>query len=463
MPSRRAAVTPTPSRTSTPASRSASATASPAAGSSSGSSRSAISISVTCEPSACHAVAISQPTTPPPTMSSRPGTSLALVASRGVHGSISRRPSIGGTAATEPVHTATAWVAVSRVSVPSARGDDDGLLAVEPARAAHQGDAGVLDPLDLPDVVPVRGEPVAPVQRRLDVLLAAHRLLRAVDGARLGQRLGAAEQRLAGHARPVGALPAHELRFHEDGGQPALHDDVGDVLPGRARPEDDDVVGLLRCAGHRHILAVWSTQCHAPRRRAVHRRAPAVRGGGLPAHGPGRHRRRRDDGELGDERVGRPAPGRGGPDRRRLPGRGAGGGGPLRAHRAGRAARHRGEPLLLRRAAQRPAPARVGALDPRRGQRRDRAHRRPGRARLPAGPAGSRRRPRARAAGGHRRGRCWTRRSARCSGCAVGTSTRRAVPPGAPDRPRSGGTLLVTSGVPAVLYQMWTSYGTAGR
>ena len=97
VPSRRAAVTPTPSRTSTPASRSAAATASPAAGSRGGSSRSAISISVTCEPSACHAVAISQPTTPPPTMSSRPGTSLALVASRGVHGSISRRPSIGGT------------------------------------------------------------------------------------------------------------------------------------------------------------------------------------------------------------------------------------------------------------------------------------------------------------------------------------------------------------------------------
>ena len=119
VPSRRAALTPLPSRTSTPCSRSDAATASPAAGSSGGSRRSLSSISVTCEPSARQAVAISQPTTPPPTTSSRPGTSLALVASRGVHGSISRSPSTGGTAASEPVQTATACRAVSRRSVPS--------------------------------------------------------------------------------------------------------------------------------------------------------------------------------------------------------------------------------------------------------------------------------------------------------------------------------------------------------
>ena len=77
-------------------------------------------MSVTSAPSPRQAVAISQPTTPPPTISSRPGTSFALVASRGVHGSISRRPGIGGTAASEPVQTATACRAVSRVSVPSA-------------------------------------------------------------------------------------------------------------------------------------------------------------------------------------------------------------------------------------------------------------------------------------------------------------------------------------------------------
>ena len=119
-PSRRAAVTPVPSRTSTPASRRDAATASQAAGSSGASSRSPCSTIVTSDPSACHAVASSHPTTPPPTISSRPGASFALVASRGVQGSTSRSPSIGGTAADEPVHTATACRAVSRVSVPSA-------------------------------------------------------------------------------------------------------------------------------------------------------------------------------------------------------------------------------------------------------------------------------------------------------------------------------------------------------
>src|SRR5688572_16071357 len=119
------------------------------------------------------------------------------------------------------------------------------------------------------------------------------------------------------------------------------------------------------------ILTVWSTPCHAPGRRTVQRRAAAVRGGGLPAHRPGRHRRRRNDGELGDERVGGSAAGGRGADRRWISGRGAGGRRPLRPDRARRAARHRREPVLLRGAAQRPPPARVGAVDPRTGQRRD--------------------------------------------------------------------------------------------
>ncbi|WRL65320.1 hypothetical protein U6N30_06610 [Blastococcus brunescens] len=45
---------------------------------------------------------------------------MALVASRGVQNSISRSPSMGGTAALEPVQTATACRAASRVSLPSA-------------------------------------------------------------------------------------------------------------------------------------------------------------------------------------------------------------------------------------------------------------------------------------------------------------------------------------------------------
>ena len=51
------------------------------------------------------------------------------------------------------------------------------------------------------------------------------------------------------HSPPTSSLST------SDGGEPALDDDVGDVLAGRAGAEDDDVVGLLRCAGHRPILA----------------------------------------------------------------------------------------------------------------------------------------------------------------------------------------------------------------
>ena len=180
-PSRRAAVTPVPSRTSTPASRRDAATASQAAGSSGASSRSPCSTIVTCDPSARHAVASSHPTTPPPTISSRPGASFALVASRGVQGSMSRSPSIGGTAADEPVHTATACRAVSRGLGAVGVGDHDRPLAVEPAGAAEQVDAGSVHPLDLRGVVPVGGEPVAAGERRGDVLVAGHRLRRTVD------------------------------------------------------------------------------------------------------------------------------------------------------------------------------------------------------------------------------------------------------------------------------------------
>ena len=186
--------------------------------------------------------------TPPPRMSSRPGTSLALVASRGVHGvdrraarrSAGRRPS-------EPVHTATACRAVSRVSVPSAsvtttvRSPSSRpvpRIRSMPAPSTH---------LTWPESSQCEVNAVAAGERRGDVLLAGHRLRRAVDGARLGEHLGAAQQRLARHARPVRALAADELALHEDGGQPAPDDDVGDVLARRARPEDDDVVGLLRC------------------------------------------------------------------------------------------------------------------------------------------------------------------------------------------------------------------------
>ena len=95
------------------------ATYSPAAGSSMGSSRSCISTTVTSDPSDRHACAISAPTTPPPRMMSRSGTSCAVTILRESHGSESASPSMGGIAAEVPVATTTAFRAVSSWTSPS--------------------------------------------------------------------------------------------------------------------------------------------------------------------------------------------------------------------------------------------------------------------------------------------------------------------------------------------------------
>ena len=104
-----------PRRTSTPSSRSDASTCSLANGSSRSISRSPRWISVTFEPSAPQACAISTPTTPPPRIASRGGTALAVVASRFVQGCASRRPGMSGTSAVEPVATTTARRAGERL------------------------------------------------------------------------------------------------------------------------------------------------------------------------------------------------------------------------------------------------------------------------------------------------------------------------------------------------------------
>ena len=117
-PSARTAVALVPRRTSTPFSRSDCSTSSLANRSSRGIRRSPRSISVTSDPSELYACAISTPTTPPPRIASRPGTSFAVVASRLVHGFASRKPSIGGISGELPVATTTALRAMS-VSSPA--------------------------------------------------------------------------------------------------------------------------------------------------------------------------------------------------------------------------------------------------------------------------------------------------------------------------------------------------------
>src|SRR5581483_3102196 len=111
--------TPVSVLTSTPADRSAWATRSPANGSIRASSRGPRTSMVTSAPSARQAVAISQATTPPPRIASRPGTISELVASRLVHTSGSASPGTAGMAAALPVATTTACLAASVTVLPS--------------------------------------------------------------------------------------------------------------------------------------------------------------------------------------------------------------------------------------------------------------------------------------------------------------------------------------------------------
>ncbi len=118
-PSRTTDSTATPVRITAPASRRASATSSPAKGSILGSSREPRTRTVTCDPRACQAVAISQATTEPPTMISRPGACRADVASRLVQGRAPAMPGRSGTTARVPVATTTACRADSTWCSPS--------------------------------------------------------------------------------------------------------------------------------------------------------------------------------------------------------------------------------------------------------------------------------------------------------------------------------------------------------
>ena len=131
-------------RTSTPASASAAWTSSAAKGSSRASTRGPASITVTFVPSDAYASASSMPTVPPPRTIRLAGTSLAVVASRLVHGFASRR-------AVDRRHRRL-----------GAGGDDDRLtgdqrlvahrdraLARDAAVPAHQRDAEVLEPRQL--------------------------------------------------------------------------------------------------------------------------------------------------------------------------------------------------------------------------------------------------------------------------------------------------------------------------
>ena len=87
----------------------------------------------------------------------------------------------------------------------------------------------------LPTTASRRGE------RRVDVDLTGDRLARAGHPARRGEHRSRAQQRLARHACPVGALAPEQLRLDHGDREPALDAAPGDVLARRAAPDHDDV------------------------------------------------------------------------------------------------------------------------------------------------------------------------------------------------------------------------------
>ncbi len=124
-------------RTVIPSAANARASSSPASGSSAGTSRSARCTTVTAAPKRENTWASSQPTGPPPSTISEPGTSSTATASRLVQYGVSASPSIGGTAGSVPVFST---IAPARPEHPvTVRcGHRDLAVPGDPAAAAHE-------------------------------------------------------------------------------------------------------------------------------------------------------------------------------------------------------------------------------------------------------------------------------------------------------------------------------------
>jgi hypothetical protein len=114
-------------------------------------------------------------------------------------------------------------------------------LAVEHRGAAHERHVALVEPRELARIVEVMDHLVAAGQRGGRVELAAGRLRGARDAPCLGERLAGPQERLGGHARPVGALAADQLALDEGDVQPALAQAPGGDLAGRPGAHHDDV------------------------------------------------------------------------------------------------------------------------------------------------------------------------------------------------------------------------------
>ena len=230
-PSRRTAAAWTPACTSMPSAAKAAHTSSPANGSSRASSRGPPSTTITSShPSRLKHCAISAPIAPPPSTSSRRGSSLADVTSRLSHGVDvcepgNRRDQRSG--ARRDDHRLRC---LERVRRAVAGGDLHHPLAVQAALAPVERDVLVVEPLLLTIVGPVVRHVVALRERGGGIDLARDRLGGTGHPAGRGEHVTRADQRLRRDAAPVRALPADELLLDEGRCQPSFRAPAGGDL-----------------------------------------------------------------------------------------------------------------------------------------------------------------------------------------------------------------------------------------
>ena len=213
------------------------------------------------------------PTTPPPRITSAPGISLAVVASRLVHGSASRRPSIGGSAERVPPARITA---LARLELDLA--DVDALLAREDAEAAVELDAPVLEPRQHRGVVEVVDDLVAALEHGLDVELARDRVGGAGDAADLAQDLLRAQQRLRGHAGVERALASDDVVLDQGDLEAGIGQPPRRHLTGGPAADDHHVEALHASPRLARLSAHYNGNVHSPWGRQASTRS--VRGGG---------------------------------------------------------------------------------------------------------------------------------------------------------------------------------------
>ena len=195
------------------------------------------SSTVTRTPNRATAWASSAPIGPPPITASDPGRVSMRRMSRLVQNGVSARPSIGGRGGPGAGVEHDALRRLEGLAVHL-----DGPRAGEPAVAADEPGARVLEPLDRDGVVPVVGGLVAdPGVHGRPVGAYVGRAGQPVDPTPLGQRVGRADDHLARDAAVVRALAAHQPFVDPDHVEPRPGQLARRRLAARAEPDHHHV------------------------------------------------------------------------------------------------------------------------------------------------------------------------------------------------------------------------------